>query len=300
MGVLIWVSLVGFALHSARSIELELVRILHVLPIVGTLFILNNFLMSVYVRYLYLRKGLVLKVAEAFLLIFVSTSINFVVPFKVGLGYRALYLRRHHGFYVERFASTFVACNFLLLLASLVFLAISIIYIWSVSRRFDLFLSAVIFVLMIFSAMPFLLPTATLKKLGKLSGWLLRISTDTLDLIREPQLVAMAVSITMIFTLITALSLYFVFPVVQEEIAYGPLISLALSQTVTGLISLTPGGAGIQEAIGALFYDLLKIEWDKIVLALIILRLMKVSTVAVLGVPAYWMLEHTRLRSRRT
>jgi hypothetical protein len=50
--------------------------------------------------------------------------------------------------------------------------------------------------------------------------------------------------------------------------------------------------------MGALFYDLLNTQWDKIILALLIVRFMKVCTVAALGVPAYWLLEHTRLRSQ--
>lgn len=193
--------------------------------------------------------GLRLIAREWFGLSIITTLGNYVLPLRGGAGLRAVYLKKKHGFSFTHFFSTFLSIYlFTLLVNSLAGLS-SIIFLYDLPR--GIWWSLVLF----FGSV--LAVTLTLAFVPVSSSW-----SEKLQLPFLPQLIqawrttrAQLGVLKSLFSLAIAnylcltLMLYLGYRAMNVDLGLPEGALLGAIFGLSGLVSITPGGLGIQEAI---------------------------------------------------
>ncbi|MDF1521150.1 MAG: lysylphosphatidylglycerol synthase transmembrane domain-containing protein [Brevefilum sp.] len=121
------------------------------------------------------------------------------------------------------------------------------------------------------------------RNLGKmLDGWRI-IKT-------EPKMLLVFASITILITLVSALQQYFIFKSIGVSLSAPVVFYLASLSSLTILISLTPSGIGIREAVFAFSAQLVNIDIPVLLLSSLVLRVISFLTLFILGGISYYVL----------
>jgi len=121
------------------------------------------------------------------------------------------------------------------------------------------------------------------RNLGKmLDGWRI-IKT-------EPKMLLVFASITILITLVSALQQYFIFKSIGVLLSAPVVFYLASLSSLTILISLTPSGIGIREAVFAFSAQLVAIDIPVLLLSSLVLRVISFLTLFSLGGISYYIL----------
>lgn len=106
----------------------------------------------------------------------------------------------------------------------------------------------------------------------------------------QPKMVTLFILNTMLIACVSALQQYFLFRSIGVEIDLPVLFYLASLSSLTILISLTPSGIGIREAVFAFSSQVVDINVTLLLLSSLLLRVISFFTLFVMGGVSYYLL----------
>lgn len=233
-----------------------------------------------------------LTIVESVQLSAVATMANFVLPFRSGAGLRALYLKQRHGLDLTLFVSTMTALYIFFIFVNCLLGMIALTLLTGLREPHSLELFALLAALFLGSGWAIFLAPSIPKSNGKLLRYLSRISSGWNQIRRSPGILFAAMGTTAGTSLSASLGLYGAFRAFGLDIGALGSVLLMASQNVGGLIGLTPGAAGFQEAAGLLFARVLAVTTIETLLVLGAVRLVKIGVALLAGTPSFVILSN--------
>ena len=289
--LLILVAFAGYYLlqNAGQFKNLNIQKPWLIVPLV-LLFVLGYIPVSVITYFLLLPLGARLDKVESFKLSIVTGFYNVITPFRGGMAARALYLKRNYGFsYLKFLASLTASLVIIFFTASLVGI-ISMIVIYFTSQVFSwiIFLIFLAFFLSLLTIITFSpqIPETRYRFINHfikvLNGW---------ELIRHNSRVIFIVSAMSLFQLlISALNLWLQFSLFGVGLTLGASLFLAAIGSLGLLISITPAGLGVNEAILVFSAATIGITTAESLAAAILGRVISFIVLFVLGPIFSWQL----------
>jgi len=190
-----------------------------------------------------------LNLMEAVGLVYITAMGNYIIPYLGGMGLRATYLKRRYNFPLSYFASTVAGTALLSFLINAFLGLVVMIYL---SLWEGLQSGPLTFLFLVFFISSFLLIIVPFKgvkskrwffqKLNQvLEGWKI-ISKD------KKELVGLS-SIIFLSAVLRLFSVYFAFRILTENITFLNSAVISSMSSMSGLISFTPAGLGINELV---------------------------------------------------
>lgn len=233
-------------LSEFRNLDMQRPWLLIVLAVIA---VVGYIPVSAITYFLLLPLGPQLYKMEAFKLSIVTGFYNVITPFRGGMAARALYLKKNFGFsYMKFIASTAASFVLIFFTASLVGIA-SLLGIYYTLGKFSWLLFAIFlfFFISLLSVIIFSpqIPETRYKFVNHfikvLNGWeIIRHNSKTIFVVTLMSLVQL---------LISALSIWIQFNIFGLDIGLNAALFLAAISSLGLLISITPAGLGINEAI---------------------------------------------------
>ncbi len=287
LGIIVLLALLAWLIYYGISNYEEFKQIsienpLLIIPLV-ILFVIGYIPVSIMTYYLLVPLNIRLRKKESFALSIVTGFYNLITPFRGGMAARAVYLKRKYNFPYTNFLATLTASYVLtFFIASVIGLtAITTIYFSAgIINYFILTIFTGIFVILgtviIFS------PKIPLSKyefvnrfINVLNGW---------NLIKNDKKVVSIISISSIFQLLLgAFSIYLQFKVFGIDANISTSLFLAAISSLSLLISITPAGLGINEAILVFSASTLGITPIQSLSAALVGRLVSMIVLFILG-----------------
>ena len=277
-----------FASHWDETKDLQLIRP-SLFLVVAICFAISIMLRGFFTLAVLRAVDVRLSFFESFSLSMVGTMVNNLLPARGGAGVRGLYLKRAHQLPVAYFASTMAAYFLfdtlvgpLLGLLALLLLAIS-----GETPRMDLIV--VLTALAFTSAfIIFLLPSISHSYKGKIAEFSLRILEGWKRMRASKSILLVAVLTSLGAPLSAVVGFYSGFHAFGVEISWIGALLLTSSYVIGGWVTLTPGGVGFQEALGIYFGMVLQIDQVELLSILLCIRLVRVATSVLVGLPCLW------------
>lgn len=253
ISVLVLAGLVIFAFFYLRN-NLETFRSLEIvspffLLMLILLFLTTYVFISNLTKVILATMNIAITNKEAFMLTIVTGFYNLITPFRGGLAARALYLKKNHQFSYTDFLSS-VAASYVI-----IFLVASIT---GLSTAFIIFIEKQIFnwILVSIFSMVFLAMVSIIifsKNLKESKNYFLnkiiRISNGWSIIKKRPRVIIALCVISIIQLLISALMLKLQFSVFGFQISFIEALFISSIGSLSLIISITPAGLGINEAI---------------------------------------------------
>lgn len=259
----------------------------------GVCFLVSVLLRGLFTLTVLKALGVTLTLSESFALSMVGTMANNVLPVQTAAGIRGYYLKRVHKLPIAYFASTMAAFYvFSTFVASLLGLAGLLLATEAgVPLRTDLL--GLLVVLAVASVMCiFISPSIPSGYQGRVATFLRRIGEGWRLLSRSRSTLFVALLTSLGAPLFAAFGFYAGFRAFDVPVSFSGSLLLTSSYAIGGLVALTPGGIGFQEALGVYFGSVLHMDEAILVSILLSLRLVRVIVSMLFGLPALWRL-HT-------
>lgn len=234
--------------HISDFKQLSLVNPIYLFVLIA-LFIFTYYLISIITKNLLYPLGVKLKGFEAFALSIVTGFYNLITPFRGGTIVRAGYLKKKHNFSYTDFLATLSASYVLIFLIASLIGIISTLAIYFISGIFSWIL------ILVFAGIffPLLFIVVFSPRLNERKNkWINRFIRviNGWNIIKNNKKVILIIAIASLLQIIvTALMLYFQFGVFGIEIDFIACLFLASIVSLSILISITPAGLGINEAV---------------------------------------------------
>ncbi len=222
----------------------------YTIAIVGTAFVVNLYLMSLFNLLVTRRLGSNISALESFSLSIVTSAANFLLPLRAGTGFRAMYMKRVIGLSYSNFASTlFVFYIANVFIASLLgTAAVTTVYFARDYFALDLFLS---FPLVFLISAAFILLRRG-QQIGAETGasWWHQIWSGYRNTLRDRNVIFFAFSLILINFVVSTIAWHSALKEYIPEISIPESFLIVASQVLGGLITVTAGGTGFQELAG--------------------------------------------------
>ncbi|MDX9970609.1 MAG: lysylphosphatidylglycerol synthase transmembrane domain-containing protein [Candidatus Gracilibacteria bacterium] len=259
------------------------IRPIYIIPI--SLLILISLYINGIALNLY-TKPFNLYIKEHFQMSLSTSFLNLITPFRGGMGFRALYLKKKYNFSYSKFASSllgnyviiFIIISFLGILASLYFLIKEKIF---VSNFFAFFL--IIFLITLFS----IFTNFRFKKEFRILKTFNNVMDGFDTLKKDKKTLILICFFTLLNIFILTLINYLVFIGLGEKISYFESSFLSLINTLSTFINITPGSLGITEAFYFMSAKSLSISTETSVLASLIIRAINALILITTGTWSY-------------
>ena len=257
------------------------------------------FLVSVLLRGLFtlavLRAlGVTLSVSESFALAMVGTMANNLLPVQTAAGIRGYYLKRVHDLPIAYFASTMAAFYIFSTFIAALFGLVGLLCTTRADMPLRLDLLGLLLLLAGASMVCiFVSPSIPLAYQGRVATFLRRIGEGWHLISGSRSVLLVALLTSFGAPLFAAFGFYAGFRAFDVSVTFPGTLLLTSSYAVGGLVALTPGGIGFQEALGVYFGSVLHMEEVVLVSILLSLRLVRVITSILFGLPGL-----LRLRAR--
>lgn len=239
--------------------------------------------------------GVRLSFTEWFGLGLVSTLGNYILPFRGGAGIRGLYLKGRHALPLTTFMITFAAFMVLSLLAAglaglgaLVFLTSLATVEASVLALFFALVSLAALMVAFFPVSPAWFKRSWLRPLGRLAAdWRLimgrgRLAFDLLFWV-------------LAYDVVQCLMIYAAFAAMDIHLGLGGVVMVTALLSLTSLVTITPGGLGVQEAALVLTTSLLGVGPAQALAVALLIRAVVMATAFLLGPVFSYLLFHRAL-----
>ena len=243
------VLLVHYVLKNAGEFSQLKVVSPKLLVILLALMVLNYLFIGLGTRILLKPLGVKLGVGEAFALSLVTGFYNLITPFHGGMAIRALYLKKKHRFSYTNFISAlsasyvlvFFVISILGIITSLLIYLTEKVFSWIVFLVFLGFFLSLLF-LMVFSPQGRKRRNSWINKIIEVvHGWHL--------IKNNRKAVSGIIVLSLVQTFVAAFMLYLQFKVFGLEIEFVKCLFLTAITTIGIVVSVTPAGLGINEAI---------------------------------------------------
>lgn len=257
-------------------------------------------LLSLYINGLSLNlytKPFGLHVKEHFKISLSTSFLNLITPFRGGMGFRALYLKKKYNFPFSKFASALLG-NYIIIFIIISFLGISTnLYLLIkenlfIGNFFIFFLGIFIFTeISIFTNFRF-------KKKHKLPQTFNTIMDGFDVLKKDKKNLLIIICFTIINIFILTLINYLTFLGLGAKISYIKIGLLSILNTLSTFINITPGALGITEAFYYISAKSLNIPTETSVIASLIIRAINSMILVTTGLYSYTILIKTLSRKK--
>ncbi len=243
---------------------------------------LNGYFASLALEGLQIRVPL----SDCLCLSYSATFSNQVLPLRAGLGLRAVYLKHLYQVPYTQFVGTVSAYVALVLLAQSVLGLGGVLLIAGQGGPVSLpVLVCFVVVTLAAFAVLFLAPKVSASA-EPASSALVRLAQGLQSIRREAHLVRGAALTIFASVLCSCGVYYFLFAGLGLEFSPTHSVVMTSTQVLSGQLTITPGGIGIQESFGMYLASTLPVTLVQTLIALGLARLLKVSVSILLGGPA--------------
>jgi len=255
------------------------------LLITGVAFAFNMVLRSVFalqvLKYLDVKLGF----WESFGLWSAGMMMNLLLPVRAGAGFRAVYLRHRHDLSYPLLVGSLAAINMFFMVASTAMGLVALAIIAARGAPASRTLTVTLTVLLVMGLFAVLFP-------GKAaaiphSGFLHQCLDGWRRICRSGSLGITAAITLGGCTLFAVVGIYCAFLAFDVPMDTPGTVLITASQQLGGLVSLTPGAVGIQELLGVYFASSLSITVTETVVVLAAVRVVKVLTAVIIGMPGF-------------
>lgn len=212
--------------------------------------VLIEILLNGYSVYIILRSfGIKLSFNEWFGLSSVTTMTNFLLPFRGGMGIRAVYLKSKFDFPLTSFLSTVAATNIIhLLVRSLIGMAsLALLFFYYHIFNVPIF---ILFAAVSISLLSIMFLSAKLPKFKQ--KYLAKMNTvlDGLQIINRNHMLLLRLTVLfLLFSFVAILIIYFSFKALSIDLTVLQSCVISCLNSFATLLSITPGAIGLSEAI---------------------------------------------------
>ena len=230
-----------------------------------------------------------IRFVDSLLLQFANNFLNKITA-HTGILFRGVYLKAAYNLDLSKYLSTIAGVY---IISFGVNSAIGLVSSYSVYRQSGIFslLMILLFGVIFLSCVGLMIVSPEIKNregfirrnLGKmLDGWRI-IKT-------QPKMVILFILNTVLIAGVSALQQYFIFRSIGVELSLPVVFYLASLSSLTILISLTPSGIGIREAVFAFSSQVVGIDVALLLLSSLLLRVISFFTLIVVGGISYYLL----------
>jgi len=255
------------------------------LVLLAGLFILRMSLRGIFQWQAMRALGASISLRDAMALCYTGLMLNTLLPMPVGVGYRAVYMRRVHDLPLSYFASTMGVLFGANMLVSCT-LGLGAV-LWLTSQGTPLkpgVLLPLVGVFVVATGL-FLVP---FKPEG--DGWFARRTRKLAEgwriMTRRPALLLGAAGVVVGSALVNVLAMSVAFEAYDAPLGIPGAFLLMSSQQLGGLIRLTPGAIGYQESVSAYFATMLTVSTVQAVVVLATTRAVNIVVSFLLGLPS--------------
>lgn len=287
LGIIVLIALVAWLVyygisnyHEFKQMSIE--NPLLLIPLIF-LFIIGYIPVSIITYYILFPLSVRLRVKESFALSIVTGFYNLITPFRGGMVARAAYLKRKYNFSYTNFLATLAGSYILTFFIASLLGLVGLVSIY-LSVGIVNFPILVVFtgVFLTFGAVIIFSPKIPLTKyefankfIKVLNGW---------NLIKNDKKVITIISISSVIQIILgAASIYLQFKVFGIDASSNTALFLAAISSLSLLISITPAGLGINEAVIVFSASTLGISPVESLSAALVGRLVSIIVLFVLG-----------------
>lgn len=242
------------------------------------------------------RLGSGITAFDSFLISSIATAANLVFPVGAGVGLRAIYMKRVHGFPISHFAGSMIVFAVLNVLAVSIFALVILFTLLDVDEENILKLLP-LFLVPILAAVVVAGVSGSRRGIqaGDEGTWLIRFRQGLLLMMNDRKLMIASISIITANLLLACV----VWAVALRDYLPGMRLAetflIAASQVISGFISLTPGAVGFQELIGVYVGRSLDTLVVQLFAVLVWVRAVRTVTSIALAAPAAFILRRSRL-----
>lgn len=258
----------------------------YTIAIVGTAFVVNIYIMSLFNVLVSRRLGANILARESFALSVVTSAGNFLLPFRAGTGFRGMYMKKAFGLSYSNFASTLIVFYIAnILIASLLgTVAVTIIYFDRGHFALDLFLSFPLIFLV--SAALIMLRIGQEIDTEKEAPWWHQIWSGYRNILGNRSIVIYALSLVLVNFVISTIAWHSALQEYLPGISAPDAFLIVASQVLGGLITVTAGGTGFQELAGIYVGHRLEMTIVELFAVLVWTKILRILIAVVAAGPA--------------
>ena len=250
---------------------------------IAFLFILNYFFIGFMLDVLMGSFKVKMSLKESFQLSIVTGFYNLITPFRGGMAARAVYLKKKYKFSYTNFLATLAASYVLIFLVASV---IGMLSLWSIHETTGQF-SIIIFLVFLAFIIPLLLTVIFSPKIPETKhNWInrfIRVINGWHLIKNNKRVIFTTLLFSFLQLLSSALSLYLSFKVLGISIPYASILFISSLGTLGILISITPAGLGISEAITVFSALTIGINPTQSLSVAILGRIVQIAVMFILG-----------------
>lgn len=205
------------------------------------------------------------------------------LPFAGGMIAKAVYLKRRYRMAYAHFFSATVALFLFMVAGSGLVGLLSLAYMRLVERVYIPHLLVVGFGALLCSLIVLRFPVDRIRGHSRLGRWLTELSRGWSVLQQYPLLVLRLTAIQILVILLTAGRLWAAFHALSQDVTLAQAILFAAAITLTQIVTITPGGLGVREALVGGLATVLGFELDVSVLAVAFERLISTTVILFIG-----------------
>lgn len=255
------------------------------LLITGGAFAFNMILRSVFALQVLKYLDVKLSFWESFGLSSAGMMMNLLLPVRPGAGFRAVYLRQRHDLSYPLFVGSLAALNLFFMVVSSAIGIVALVIIASHGAPASRTLTVTLTAILVLGLLAVVFP-------GKAaaiphSGFLHQCLDGWRRICRSRSLLITAAVTLGGCTLFAVIGIYSAFLAFDVRMDTPGAVLITASQQLGGLVSLTPGAVGIQELLGVYFASSLSITVTETVVVLAAVRVVKVITAVIIGMPGF-------------
>ena len=291
--VVLVISVAGLLYYTATNWpsfqRLSIVSPLYVIPFMIALF-LNYAVLAMIMKVLTQSLGLKLGISEAFLLSIMTSFHNMVLPFRGGMGTRALYLKKRYNYAYTSFLATVSAGYVLMFLVASGLGLATLIYSYTSLG----IVSGVLF--LVFSGIVSLLVIVVLfspRVRSRNNEWLNRVGRviNSWALIREDRsLILVTTVLSMLQMLLETAGVFLQFQVFGLHVPFVKCIFLASVGSLGQVLQITPAGLGVNEALVVFSAQAIGVTPTETLAATLLGRAVQSAVLIALGpIASYWL-----------
>jgi uncharacterized membrane protein YbhN (UPF0104 family) len=285
--------IVGLAIYlyiNQESIQrIKYLNILDIVVIIG-LQLLNLFILGVFNLIMLKRIDHNIIMSDAILLQYVNNFLNNILS-KGGSIYRALYLKTQYNFPYSKFISAITGLYVITFLTNSLLGILSIILISNLYGKDELILT-MLFSGSFFGSFLIILLRPKVRKKHNRYGQILNSILLGWNAIREiPREIYYLIFLSFLNLNLNTIQLLYIYRTLGADVNYLSMILLGSLATITQILTITPSGIGIREAVFAFSSNMIAISDEILVLGSLIIRAIALPSSILAGSISYFILQ---------
>jgi len=257
--------------HQGDFQRLDQVEAVHVvvLALINIVLVFNN---GYFLKTCLAKFDIHLSLSEHFSISNFSTFLNYISPFRGGLGFRALYLKTKHGVDFGRFTSIVAGTTILYFFITSVLGLLCVVIVYVLFGLLD-YVTLAAFVALFggFAYFIFFAPTIGATKYSRLNK-LLQLIGQWDELRSDPRLLRRLVVITINNLLFATALSWIAFKSIGHALNFFVVMYITVVTALAALVGITPGAVGILEATMLFIGNQLNVSSSDILLVALINR----------------------------